>query len=138
MEYTTDYPRLCPQRQAAIKLTAEIINELPDEYAADEEGPSMWVYDHGGYCGGHRCLKEEQDDEDLKLDAEMAAFDFMDKEYPEWTDRDAIAGRFITLAVQQRRFFLGMDDVDKGRLLAQAIRQVNSGYRPRPRVMRLI
>ena len=59
MEYLTgdDYPDLCDKCRAAISVIAGICEELPDEYAGDEEGPCNYAYDNGLLCGGNDCAE---------------------------------------------------------------------------------
>ena len=66
VEYITDYPDLCDACQSMIKNAATFVSELPDEYASDEEGPSMWVYDNGLLCGGHYCEIAEAERERMQ------------------------------------------------------------------------
>ena len=49
MKYFTgnDYPKLCDRCRATITAIAGICEELPDEYASDEEGPCNFAYDNG-------------------------------------------------------------------------------------------
>jgi len=61
MEYFTgkDYPKLCDVCRASISSVAGYCSELSDEYASDEEGPLMYVYDWGLMCGGHFCKEAD-------------------------------------------------------------------------------
>ena len=71
MKYLTgdDYPALCDKCRATITVIAGICEELPSEYADDEEGPCNFAYDHGLLCGGYFCNKEWlveiEEDEDV-------------------------------------------------------------------------
>lgn len=55
MDYITDYPTLCKECQATIKIIAGYIRELPSEYSSDPEGPIMYAYDQQLLCNGHEC-----------------------------------------------------------------------------------
>jgi hypothetical protein len=74
MDYLTgkDYKGLCNVCKSAIDTAHMIIVELgpDDQYANDPEGPSMFAYDHGWFCGGHEalCNVDTEEDEDPKLD----------------------------------------------------------------------
>jgi len=60
VDYLTgkDYPDMCDTCKDAINKAHMIIVEMGpgDEYADDPEGPSMFAYDRGWFCGGHESL----------------------------------------------------------------------------------
>lgn len=64
MEYIVDYPHLCDSCQTLIaQLAQHLIPEFEDTYASDPEGPCMFAYDKGLFCGDHECVDGEDQDE---------------------------------------------------------------------------
>lgn len=59
-----DYPHLCKTCKSEIDTAALIVHHLA-QYAEDNEGPAMYVYDHSLYCGerGHNCGNRTDHDE---------------------------------------------------------------------------
>ncbi len=54
-----DYPWLCDQCKSAIN-NAALVSSTDEQYTDDPEGPAMFVYDNGLYCGKYHCANKPE------------------------------------------------------------------------------
>lgn len=66
MDYLTsrDYPDLCGQCKVTLDLIVEQLPGMVDEYASDNEGGIMFMYDHSLHCDGRECANVRKMEEE--------------------------------------------------------------------------